>query len=199
MSLILPLPPLTHPLFLFPKSIPIWTILKELFVAKKHLIMSFCTPPILFSICLRLSAAFCHSFTFCIHPSLLSLSPWVTCSLCQCRPHHPFSFCSCSASPSPLSIIHLGYNRSIISNNTSVAPRGETEELCWALTHSEQQTTPAAGGATKLGGHEMWRKYPCYWKCWQSVASVMMLTWGETDFYLLNVLHGLFFCIEFLQ
>lgn len=73
-SLIQPLPALTHTLFT--KSIPVCTILKDLFVARKILIMSFYTPPLsplspFFSIYLRHSVI--HLLAVFI--SLLSLFP----------------------------------------------------------------------------------------------------------------------------
>lgn len=50
--------------------------------------------------------------------------------------YHSWSF---GSSPCSFSIIHLGYNRSIIFNNARVALRGERAESRWALTHAEPQ------------------------------------------------------------
>lgn len=129
---------------------------KELFMSKNLFIRCLLYIDfLLFSIYLRISAPLCHSLIFCINLFYLPLSPWLTslCAIFQCHLYRPFFFCSPSASPSPLSIIHLGYNRSIISNNTSVAPRGEKGELCWAWhTHcSRQPSCKLSSKQTKSG------------------------------------------------
>lgn len=102
--------------------------------------MSFCTPPL--SLFVHLFQTFCtilsliHLLCLSFFASLsLSLCPWLTCSVFQCQAYRPFSF------GTPPSIIHLGYNRSIISNNTSVAPGGvekRSSAVSWHTRHKPQ-------------------------------------------------------------
>lgn len=91
------------------------------------------------SIYFRLSAPFCLSFTFCVCLSLLlSLSLSVRDSLALYFNARPIVL---SPLAPPPSIIHLGYNRSIISNNTSVAPGGgekRSSAVSWHTRHKPQ-------------------------------------------------------------
>lgn len=126
-------------------------------------------------LCLIHSRLYTILFIHFSYPSLIYFSPWVTCSICCCD---SFAFCSASASWSLLSIIHLCYNRFIISSNTIEAPRGERGELCWAHTPA----TSAAKCATKLFSHEKCGEHACSLKQKQSGIWLFLLLFKHVSF-----------------